>query len=195
LKTLLKVFWQFKTLLKVFCFGKTRLKFICWACSRKTLLCFGIRLTIIVIASVHTIRPYCYANNSKTKDYLRPHWPSVAPSATIGAMLTPCWRRRHRCLGCRVVATIATVAAAAATATAAAISAATSTVSAAIATAFWLIVVCPCAASASATVACPRRCCRWLSTPLPLSPHLQTAAPCSFCRNRVMFKILHTVII
>jgi hypothetical protein len=50
---------------------------------------------------------------------------------------------------------------AAATATAAAISAATSTISAAIATAFWLIDVCPCAASALATVACPRRCRRW----------------------------------
>jgi hypothetical protein len=54
-----------------------------------------------------------------------------------------------------------------------------------------LIVVCPCAASASATVACPRRCRRWLSTPLPLSTRPQTAAPCSFRRNRVMFKILH----
>ena len=82
----------------------------------------------------------------------------------------PCWRRRHRCHGCRVVATIATVAIAAATVTAAAISAATSTVSTAIATTFWLIVVCPCAASALATAACPCRCRHWLPTPLPLSP-------------------------
>ena len=65
----------------------------------------------------------------------------------------PCWRRRHRCHGCRVVTAIATVAIAAATATAVAVSAATITNSAAIATAFWLIVVCPYAASASATVA------------------------------------------
>jgi hypothetical protein len=54
-----------------------------------------------------------------------------------------------------------------------------------------LIVVCPCAASALATIACPRRCRRWLSTPLPLSPQPQTAAPCSCRRNRVMFKTLH----
>ena len=132
-----------------------------------------------------TIRTLLLSNNSKTKDDLRPHWPPPLP------LSAPCWRRRHRCHGCRVVATIATVAIAAATATAAAISAATSTVSAAIATAFWLIVVCPFAASALATVACPCRCRHWLSTPLPLSPLPQTAAPCSFRRNRVMFKILH----
>ncbi len=107
--------------------------------------------------------------------------------------MTPCWRRRHRCHDCIVVATIATVAIAAATATAAAISAATSTISAAIATAFWLIVVCPCAAyaMASATVACPRRYRRWLLTPLSLLPQPQTAVPCSSCRKCVMFNILH----
>ena len=91
---------------------------------------------------------------------------------------------RHRCHGCRVAAAIAAVAIAAATATAAAVSAAT--VFAAIATAFWLIVVCPCASSASATVACPRRCCRWLPTPLPLSVRPQTAASCSFRHNHCL---------
>ena len=122
-----------------------------------------------------------------TKDDLRPHRPPPLPLS----LSAPCWLCRHRCHGCRVVATIVTVAIAAATAAAAVISAATSTVSAAIATAFWLIVVCPCAASASATIACPRRCRHWLLTPLPLLPWLRTAAPCSFRCNCVMFKILH----
>jgi hypothetical protein len=54
-----------------------------------------------------------------------------------------------------------------------------------------LIVVCPCAASASATVACPHACRCWLPAPLPLLSRPQTAAPCSFRHNRVMFKILH----
>jgi hypothetical protein len=39
-------------------------------------------------------------------------------------LTAPCWRRRHRCNGCRVVANIATVTIPAATDTAAAISAA-----------------------------------------------------------------------
>ena len=39
------------------------------------------------------------------------------------------------------------------------------------------LVFCPHAASAFATVACPHRCRRWLSMPLPLSPRPQTAAP------------------
>jgi len=161
LKTLLKVFWQFKTFLKVFCFCKTLLKFICWVCSRKTLLCFAISLTI-VITSVPYI-PYCYAQNIvSTKDMT---------SAHIGHPLCHCLRH----VGAAVTAAMA----------------AASTVSAAIATAFWLIVVCPCAASALATVACPHRCCHWLSTPLPLLPQPQTPAPCSFRRNRVMFKIVH----
>jgi len=56
---------------------------------------------------------------------------------------------------------------------------------------FWLIFVCPCAASASATIACPRACRCWLPTPLPLLSRPLTAAPCSFSCNRVMFKILH----
>ena len=120
-----------------------------------------------------------------TKDDLRPHQPPPLP------LSAPCWRRHHRCHGCCLVATIATVTIAAATATAAAISAITSTISAAIATAFWLIVVCPCAASASATVACPHACRCWLPAPLPLLSWPQTAAPCSFRHNRVMFKILH----
>ena len=81
-------------------------------------------------------------------------------SAHIGRPL--CHRRRHvghhRCHGCHVVAAISAVAIADATATDPNISAVTSTVSAAIATAFWLIVVCPCAASALATVACPHAC-------------------------------------
>jgi len=99
------------------------------------------------------------------------------PLATVGTILalpSPLpWlpRCRRHCHGCRVVATIAiaTVTIATATAMAAAISAATSTISAAI--------FCPHAASAFATVACPRRCRCWLSTPLPLSPRPQTAAP------------------
>jgi hypothetical protein len=41
-----------------------------------------------------------------------------------------------------------------------------------------LIVVCPCAASALATIACPCLCRQWLSMPLSLSPWPQTAAPC-----------------
>ncbi len=49
----------------------------------------------------------------------------------------------------------------------------------------------PCAASAWTTIACPRACRCWLPMPLPLSSRLQTAAPCSFRRNRMMFKILH----
>ena len=114
--------------------------------------------------------PYCYANIiivSNLYDDLHPHHPPPQPLPLLG----PCWHRHHRChCWCIVttIATIATVAIAAPTATAAAISAATSTISAAIATAFWLIVVCPCAASALATVACPHRCHRWLLTPLPL---------------------------
>ncbi len=75
-----------------------------------------------------------------------PHLPSPLPLSAL------CWCRRHRCHGCRFVAAIAAVAIAAATDTAAAISAVTSTVSAAIATAFWLIGICLCAASASNTV-------------------------------------------
>ena len=120
------------------------------------------------------------------KDDLHPHWPLPLP------LLVPCWRPRHHgCHGCRVVAAIAAVAIAAPTAMAAAVSAATSTDSAAIANAFWLIVACPFAASASATIACPHACRCWLPTPLPMSSPPQTAAPCSFPRNRLMFKILH----
>ncbi len=66
-----------------------------------------------------------------TKDDLRPHRPPPLP------LSAPCWRRHHRCHGCRIVDAIAVDAIAAATAVAAAISAVTSTVSAAIATAFW----------------------------------------------------------
>ena len=176
--------WQFETLLKVFCSGKTLLKFICWACSRKTLLCFGIRLTI-VITSVPYVT-YCYAQIIvSTKDDLHPHWPPPLP------LSAPCWCHRHCCHGHHVVAAIAAVAIDAATATAASVSAATRTDSAAIATAFWLTVVCPFAASASATVACACTCRCCLLMPLPLLSRPQTAAPCSFRRNRVMFKILH----
>jgi len=119
------------------------------------------------------------------KDDLCPHRPPPLPLSAL------CWCDRHRCHGCRVVIAIAAVAIAAATATAATISAVTSTVSAATATAFWLIVVYPYAASALATNACPRACRYWLPTPLPLSSRPRTAAPCSFRRNCVMFKILH----
>ncbi len=52
-----------------------------------------------------------------------------------------------------------------------------------IATTYWLIVVCPCAASVSAPIACPRHCRCWLSTQLSLSTRPQTAAPCSFRHN------------
>ena len=120
-----------------------------------------------------------------TKDNLRPHRP---PYLLLSA---PCWRHRHLCHGCHVDTAIAAIAIAAASAMAAAISVVTRTVSAAIASTVWLIVVCPCAASDLATVACPRACRCWLPTPLPLSSRPQTAAPCSFRRNRVMFKILH----
>ena len=115
-----------------------------------------------------------------TKDDLRPHRPPPLP------LSAPSWRRRHCCHGCHVVAAIAAIAIAAATATAAAIFAATSTVSADIATTFWLIVVRPCAASASTTIACPRRCRCWLLMPLPLLPQPQTTAPCSFRRNHCL---------
>ena len=52
------------------------------------------------------------------KDELRPHRPPPLP------LSAPCWRRRHRCHGCHVVAAIAiaAVSIAAATATAAAVS-------------------------------------------------------------------------
>jgi hypothetical protein len=86
----------------------------------------------------------------------------AAVTATMAAALSPPFQRRH----CRC------------NATAAVISTATSTVSAAIATAFWLIDVCPRAASATATVACPHRCRCWLRTPLPLAPWPHTTAPC-----------------
>ena len=70
------------------------------------------------------------------KDDLRPQWPPPLP------LLAPCWRRRYRCHGCRVVTAIALFAIATATATAAAISAATNTVSAAIATPFCFLPLC-----------------------------------------------------
>ena len=84
-------------------------------------------------------------------------------SAHIGCPLCHCWCCRHCCHGCRVVvaiaAAIAAIATATATATAVAVSTAT-TVSPVIAAAFWLIVVCPRAASAAPTVGLP--------PPLPL---------------------------
>jgi len=73
-------------------------------------------------------------------------------SAHIGQPLCHCPHHVGTAVTTAMAAAIATVAIAAATAMAAAIPAATSTVSAAIATAFWLIVICPCAASASGTV-------------------------------------------
>ncbi len=139
---------------------------------------------------------YCYANNS-TKDDLHPT--STAPSVSTGPMLAPpsplpwlrccrchCHRYHCRChchscchlhrhrFRCY----------------------------------FYRFLVDCClplrCLSASTTVACPRHCRCWLPTPLPLSPWPQTAAPCSFPRNRcllflplflslfflVMFKIL-----
>ena len=42
---------------------------------------------------------------------------------------------------------------------------------------FWLMFVCPHAASATATIACPRCCCCWLLTQLALLLRPQTAAP------------------
>ena len=99
LKTLLKVFWQFKTLLKVVYQSKTLLKFICWACSCQTLLCFAIHLTIVTSHLYH-MYPTVMQIIVSTKDDLRPHRPPPRP------LLAPCWRRRHRYHGCRVVATI-----------------------------------------------------------------------------------------
>ena len=111
-----------------------------------------------------------------------PHW--LPPLS----LLAPCWRHRHRCHGChgchgcRVAVAIA-----AAAATSAAFSAAT--VSAAIATAFWLIAVCPCAASllppllpapAIAAVGCRRHHhCRCNRKPLPPAPSAAAAASAS----------------
>ena len=163
LKTLLKVFWQFKTLLKVFCFGKTLLKFICWACSRKTLLCFAIHLNNCFTSVPYV--PYCYAQIIvSTKDDLCPHRPPPLP------LSAPCWCRRHHCpppppgpIRLLFLPLFG----------------------------WLLIVVCPFTASASATVACARTCRCWLLMPLRLSLRPLTAAPCSFHRNRVMFKILH----
>ena len=152
----------------------------CKTLSLKTLLCFAIHLTI-VITSLSTVVQIIVS----TKDDLHPHWPPPLP------LSVSCWHRRHCCHGCHIVAAIAAIAIAAATATAATISAVISTISAAIATAFWLIIVCLCAASASATIAWPCTCRCWLPMPLPLSSRPQTAAPCSFHCNRVMFKILH----
>ena len=85
-------------------------------------------------------------------------------SAHIGRPLSHCWRCHHHFHGCCIATDVAativavTIAAAAVTATAAAVSAATTTVSAGIVTTFWLIIVCPCAASAFATVSCPHCC-------------------------------------
>ena len=107
---------------------------------------------------------YCYANNRKysRKDDLRPHRQPPLPLSALSSPL-PC----HGCrIAADIAADIAAVAAAAATATAAAVSTAT-TVSAVIAAAFWLIVVCPHAASATATVACPRCCRCWLGNSHP----------------------------
>jgi hypothetical protein len=101
---------------------------------------------------------------------------------------------RHHCHGCRVVATIATAATATATAMAAAVSAAISTVFAGIATAFWLIVVCPCAASAFG------HCCLPSSLPLLATNTIATVVAAANCcllllrRNHVMFKMTFKVI-
>jgi hypothetical protein len=65
-------------------------------------------------ASIRTVMQIIVSN---TKDDLRPHRPPPLP------LSAPCWRRRHHCHGCRVVAAIAAVAIATATATAAAVSA------------------------------------------------------------------------
>ena len=88
------------------------------------------------------------------------------------SLLASCWHRCHCFHGGRFAAAIAAVSAA--------------TVSTAIATIFWFIDVSPCTSSASTTVACPRCWCCWLKMPLQLSPQPQTAAPCSFCRNRCL---------
>ena len=154
------------------CFAKQNTKVFC----HKTLTCFVIRLTI-GITSVRTVMQIV----------------RMMISAHIDPPLCHCQRCHHRCHGCRIVADIAadnaslaiTTATATATATAAAVSAAT-TVSADIAAAFWLIVVYPRAASAIATVACPRHCRFWLPLQLSLWLWPQTAAPFSFRRNHCL---------
>ena len=157
---------------KVFC--KTLKCFARNTVLPQTLLCLAIRLTI-VITYLHTVMQIV----------------RKMISAHISRPLCHCWRCRHRCHGCLIAAAIAadiaavTIAAATATATAAAVSTAT-TMSTVIAAAFWLIVVCPCAASATATIACPRPCCCWLPTQLSLWPRRQTAAPCSFRHNHCL---------
>ena len=125
----------------------------------KTLYCFAIRLTIVITTSVRTVLQIIVSN---TKDDLRPHRPPHLP------LSPPYWRRRHRCHGCHVVAAIAIA-----------------TVSSVIAAAFWLIVF-PRAASATAAIACPRRCRCWLPTQLPLLQRPQTAARCYFLHNRCL---------
>jgi hypothetical protein len=179
-------------------------------CFGKTLSVLAEHLSVLqnTLVFCHTpnncyhICTYCYANNRKysMKDDLHPQRPPPLPLSALSSPL-PC----HGCrIAADIAADIAAVAVAAATATAAAVSAAT-TVSAVIAAAFWLIVVCPRAASATATVACPRprRCRCWLRTPLPLVPQPQTAAPCPLLLppqplpqlqllfSLVMFNILH----
>ena len=180
MKTLLKVFWQFKhTYENVLLRQNTFEIFLLGLFTPKSLLCFGIRLTI-VITSVPFV-PYYYAQTMvSTKDDLRPHRPPPLP------LSVPCWRRHHRCHGCRVVVTIAAITIATATATAAtvSVSAATRTELAAIATAFWLIVVCPLLpllrpplpALALAAVGCQPHCnCRCGRKPLPPAPSATNA--------------------
>ena len=164
----------------------------------KTLKCFATKhfsvLPCHMPGNCYHICTYCYANYKK--DDLHPHRPptSAAPSATVGAAVTAAMAAA---LPPTLPQTLppSPLLLAAATATAAAVSAAT-TVSAIIAAAFWLIVVCPRAASATATVACPCRCRCWLPAQLSLSLSLrpQTTAPCSFrhncCLSLIMFKIL-----
>ena len=63
LKTLLKVFWQFKTLFEVFCETKHFEVYLSVGLFTQNTLCFAISLTI-VITSLPCI-PYWYENNSQ----------------------------------------------------------------------------------------------------------------------------------
>ena len=135
------------------CFAKQNTKVFC----HKALYCFAIRLTI-VITSVRTLMQI-----SNAKDDLHPHRPPPLP------LSVPYWHRRHRWHGCRVVATIATVAIAAATATAATVSAATSNMSAC-----FLVDCLPSRCFCYRRRCLPRRCRCWLPTQLSLLPRPQT---------------------
>jgi hypothetical protein len=97
---------------------QNKLNLICWACSRKTLLCFGYAYQLLS----HLYHTYPTVMQILVRQKMTSAHIGRRPSPLT--LTAPCWRRRHRCNGCRVVANIATVTIIAATDTAAAISAA-----------------------------------------------------------------------